>query len=50
MGRVNNGDNESFHFLEKMLENLGINEALRKRNIKEGDTVKLLEWEFTWYE
>ena len=50
MGRVNIGDNESFHFLEKMLENLGINEALRKRNIKEGDTVKLLEWEFTWYE
>ena len=47
MGRVNIGDNESYHYMEKMLKKLGIEQALK---VKEGDTVKILEWEFEWYE
>ncbi len=50
MGRVNIGDNESYHYMEKMLKKLGIEEALREKGVKEGDTVKLLEWVFEWYE
>ena len=33
-----------------MIKKLGIDEALRAKGVKEGDTVKLLEWEFEWYE
>ena len=50
MGRVNIGDNESYHYMEKMLKRLGIENALREKGVKEGDTVKLLEWVFEWYE
>jgi GTP-binding protein len=50
MGRVNIGDNESYHYMEKMLKKLGIEDALREKGVKEGDTVKLLEWVFEWYE
>ena len=50
MGRVNIGDNESYHYMEKMLKKLGIDTALREKGVKEGDTVKILEWEFEWYE
>ena len=50
MGRVNIGDNESYHYMEKMLKKLGVEEALREKGVKEGDTVKLLEWVFEWYE
>lgn len=27
----------------------GIFENLRKMGVKEGDTIKVLEWEFEWY-
>ncbi len=50
MGRVNIGDNESYAYMERMIKKLGIDEALRAKGVKEGDTVKLLEWEFEWYE
>ena len=50
MGRVNIGDNESFAYLEKMLKKIGIDAELRRLGVKEGDTVKILEWEFEWYE
>lgn len=50
MGRVNIGDNESYHYMEKMLKKLGVDAALREKGVKEGDTVKILEWEFEWYE
>ena len=50
MGRVNIGDNESFAYLGKMLKKIGIEKALREKGVKEGDTVKILEWEFEWYE
>ena len=50
MGRVNIGDNESFAYLEKMLKKMGIEEELKRKGVKEGNTVKILEWEFEWYE
>ena len=50
MGRVNIGDNESFAYLERMLKKLGIEDELKKKGVKEGVSVKILEWEFEWYE
>lgn len=49
MGRVNMSDNESMHYFEKSLIELGIEEELKRMGIKEGDTVKFLDWEFEWY-
>lgn len=50
MGRVNIGDNESYAYMERMLKKIGIEQTLKEKGVKEGDTVKLLEWEFEWYE
>ena len=50
MRRVNIGDNESFAYLQKMIRKLGIEQELKQMGIKEGDSVKILEWEFEWYE
>lgn len=50
MGRVNIGDNESYNYMERMLKKIGIEAALKEKGVKEGDTVKILEWEFEWYE
>ena len=49
MRRVNLEDNESLYFFQKMLNNLGIEEARKKAGIQEGDTVKFNEWEMEWY-
>lgn len=49
MRRVNIQDRESMHYLEKRLESAGIYNELRRKGIKEGDTVKILDWEFEWY-
>ena len=43
-------DNESLYYFHKCLENTGINAKLKEMGIKEGDIVKMLEWEFEWYE
>lgn len=50
MGRINIGDNESMHYFQKSIRELGIEERLKQLGIKEGDTVKFLEWEFEWYD
>lgn len=50
MGRINIGDNESMAYFERNLNELGINDALRQKGVKEGDTVKFLEWEFEWFD
>lgn len=50
MGRVNIGDNESYAYMEKMLKKLGIEDALKEKGVKEGDTVNILDWVFEWYE
>ena len=49
MRRVNLSDNESMYYFQKMLENLGINEALRNAGAKDGDTIRFNDWEFDWY-
>ncbi len=49
MGRVNIGDNESFAYLQKMLKKLGIEDALKEKGVHEGDTVKILDWHFEYY-
>lgn len=49
MRRVNIQDRESMHYLQKRLETIGVFEELRKMKIKEGDTVKIFDWEFEWY-
>lgn len=49
MGRVNIQDNESMHYFQKQLIQLGIESKLKAMGIKEGDSVKILEWEFEWY-
>ena len=50
MGRINIDDNESMYYFQKSLKNLGIEDELKKQGIKEGDTVKVLNWTFEWYE
>ena len=50
MGRVNIQDNESMYYFQKQLNQIGIEARLKKMGIKEGDYVKILEWEFEWYE
>lgn len=49
MARVNLADNESMYYFQKMLRNLGIEEALRKAGAQDGDTVRFNDWEFDWY-
>jgi GTP-binding protein len=50
MGRINIGDNESMHYFQKVIRQLGIEDELKKKGVREGDTVKFLEWEFEWYQ
>ena len=50
MARVNLEENESLYYFQKMLNNLGIEEALKNAGVKEGDTVRFNDWEFAWYE
>lgn len=50
MGRINIGDNECMHYFQKVIRNLGIEEELKKKGVRPGDTVKFLEWEFEWEE
>ena len=33
-----------------MIKKLGIEDELRNKGVCEGDTVKILEWEFEWFE
>lgn len=50
MGRVNLEDNESLYYFQKTLRNLGIEEALKRKGVQEGDTVRFNDWEFAWYD
>ena len=50
MRRVNLEDNESMHYFQKCLDELGVNEALKEAGVKEGDTVKVVDWELEWYD
>ncbi len=50
MGRINVEDNESMNYLQKCMRKMGIDDALRAKGIREGDSVVLDDWEFEWYE
>ena len=48
MRRVNIEDNESLYYFQKSLDNLGVNQKLKKMGIKEGDIVKIDDYELEW--
>ena len=50
MGRINVEDNESMNYLQKCMRKMGIDDALKAKGIREGDSVVLDDWEFEWYE
>ena len=50
MSRVNMEDNESLYYFHKCLKNSGIDRELKEQGIKEGDIVKMMDWEFEWFE
>lgn len=50
MGRINLEDNESMHYFQKSLRELGIEAKLKELGVKEGDTVTLDGWELEWYD
>ncbi len=50
IGRINIDDNESMYYFHKCLDNLGVNKKLKSIGIKEGDIVKIENYEFEWYE
>lgn len=49
MGRINIEDNESMYYLQKCLREMGIEDKLKEMGVKEGDSVKLADWELEWY-
>jgi GTP-binding protein len=50
MRRINIDDNESLYYLHKGLANLGVDVKLKEMGIKEGDIVKILDYELEWSE
>lgn len=50
MRRVNLEDNESMYYFQKCLDNLGVNQKLKEAGVKEGDTVRIVDWELEWYD
>ena len=50
MGRINLDDNESMHYFQKSLRELGIEAKLKELGVQEGDTVTLDGWELEWYD
>lgn len=50
MSRVNLEDTESMYYFQRKLDELGVNEALKKAGVKDGDTVKVVDWKLEWYD
>ena len=48
--RANLEDNESLYYFQKSIRFLGIEDALKAKGIKEGDTVKFMDWEMEWFD
>ena len=48
MRKVNIGDYESLFYLHRKLDEIGLNQALKKQGIKDGDIVKIGEYEMEW--
>lgn len=50
MSRANLEDNESLYYFQKSIRYLGVEDRLKAMGIKEGDTVKFLDWEMEWFD
>ena len=50
MSRANLEDNESLYYFQKSIRFLGVEERLKQMGIKEGDTVKFIDWEMEWFD
>lgn len=50
MRRINFSDYESLGYFHLMLKKIGVDAELRRRGIKEGDLVKIFDWEFEYEE
>ncbi len=50
MSKANLEDNESLYYFQKSIRFLGVEERLKAMGIKEGDTVKFLDWEMEWFD
>ncbi len=50
MRRANLEDNESLYYFQKSIRFLGIEDRLKSMGIKEGDTVKFIDWEMEWFD
>lgn len=48
MRRVNIADNESLYYFQKNLDELGVNQKLKEMGVKEGDIVKIADYELEW--
>ena len=48
MRKVNLEDNESLHYFHKCLDELGVNKALKKAGVKDGDNVKVVDYLLEW--
>ena len=48
MRRVNIADNESLYYFQKSLDELGVNQKLKEMGIKDGDIVKINDYELEW--
>ncbi len=48
MRRVNITDNESLFYLHRKLDEIGFNQAMKKAGVKDGDTVKIAQYEMIW--
>lgn len=46
LGSVNFNDRESLQYFQRVMKNMGVIEALERKGIEEGDTVKIGEIEF----
>lgn len=50
MRKANLSDNESLYYFQKSIRFLGVEDKLRQMGVKEGDTVKFLDWEMEWFD
>ncbi len=50
MSRANLEDNESLYYFQKSIRFLGVEDRLKAMGVKEGDTVKFLDWEMEWFD
>ena len=48
MRRVNIEDNESLYYFHKRISEMGVNNKLKDMGVKDGDTVKVYDYELEW--